>query len=73
MLDEAEESLRAWAATAERAWHDDRDIAEALQADFGLPAGLAPEQRERLETLNGIHSNAAGLKRWLETRHEHPH
>jgi hypothetical protein len=21
-----------------------------------------------LETLNGVHSNAAGFKRWLETR-----
>jgi glyoxylase-like metal-dependent hydrolase (beta-lactamase superfamily II) len=71
MLDEAEETLRAWAATAEGAWQDGRDIAEALQADFRLPAGLDPVQQERLETLNGIHSNAAGLKRWLETRTDH--
>jgi glyoxylase-like metal-dependent hydrolase (beta-lactamase superfamily II) len=71
MLDEAEDTLRAWAAVAERAWQADLDIAGALQADFGLPADLDPDQRERLETLNGIHSNAAGLKRWLETRHDH--
>jgi len=30
--------------------------------------GLAPEAREKMETLNGIHSNAAGFRRWLETR-----
>jgi glyoxylase-like metal-dependent hydrolase (beta-lactamase superfamily II) len=73
MLEEAEDTLRKWAGTAERAWLDGRDIAEALQADYGLPAGLDPDQRERLETLNGIHSNAAGLKRWLETRADHAH
>ena len=27
-------------------------------------------QREKLETLNGIHSNAAGFRRWLEKRAE---
>jgi glyoxylase-like metal-dependent hydrolase (beta-lactamase superfamily II) len=68
MLDEAEATLRQWAGTAERAWHEDRDIASALQAEYGLPDDMDPDQRERLETLNGIHSNAAGLKRWLETR-----
>jgi glyoxylase-like metal-dependent hydrolase (beta-lactamase superfamily II) len=73
MLEEAEDTLRQWAGTAERAWLDGRDIAEALQADYGLPAGLDADQRERLETLNGIHSNAAGLKRWLETRADHAH
>jgi len=73
MLAEAEDALRQWAGVAERAWLDGRDIAAALQADFGLPAGLDPAQRERLETLNGIHSNAAGLKRWLETRADPVH
>ncbi len=73
MLEEAEDALRQWAATAERAWEEDRDIAEALRADFGLPDDMDPDQRDRLETLNGIHSNAAGLKRWLETRHDHSH
>ncbi len=32
--------------------------------------------REKLETLNGIHSNAAGFRRWLDKRadgHPHPH
>jgi glyoxylase-like metal-dependent hydrolase (beta-lactamase superfamily II) len=73
MLDEAEDTLRQWASVAELAWREGRDIAGALQADFGLPASLDLDQRERLETLNGIHSNAAGLKRWLETRHDHTH
>ena len=73
MLDEAEETLRQWAGAAEQAWQQGKDIAEALQADFGLPSGLDPERQRRLETLNSIHSNAAGLKRWLETRHDHAH
>jgi glyoxylase-like metal-dependent hydrolase (beta-lactamase superfamily II) len=73
MLDEAEETLRAWAATAEGAWRDGRDIATALQEAFGSVGEDAdPDQRERLETLNGIHSNAAGLQRWLETRSAAP-
>ncbi len=73
MLLEAEDTLRQWAATAERAWLADRDIAEALTDEFAVPDSMDPTQRERLETLNGIHSNAAGLKRWLETTHDHPH
>ena len=31
-----------------------------------------PEHRTKLETLNGIHSNAAGLRRWLETTKADP-
>jgi glyoxylase-like metal-dependent hydrolase (beta-lactamase superfamily II) len=87
MLDEAEDTLRQWAQTAQRAWEDDRDIAEALQASFGLPDTIDPEAKARMETLNGIHANAAGLKLWLERRdgdghgsaansqggHVHPH
>ena len=30
--------------------------------------GVADEHREKLETLNGVHSNAAGLRRWLAGR-----
>jgi glyoxylase-like metal-dependent hydrolase (beta-lactamase superfamily II) len=82
MLDEAEETLRQWAETAERAWQQGNDIAEALQANYGLPDALDPEAKSRMETLNGIHSNAAGLKLWLDRRagdggpargHTHPH
>ena len=40
----------------------------ALDREFSpLLDGVDPEHRAKLETLNGIHSNAAGLRRWLET------
>jgi glyoxylase-like metal-dependent hydrolase (beta-lactamase superfamily II) len=74
MLEEAEGILRRWAEVAEAAWREGRDIAEALEMQFGGElAGTDPADREKLETLNGIHSNAAGLRRWLETRQQHPH
>jgi glyoxylase-like metal-dependent hydrolase (beta-lactamase superfamily II) len=79
VLDEATEILTRWAEVAEAAWREDRDIAEALDAAFGADLdGVAPEHKEKLETLNGIHSNAAGFRRWLDTRaeghgHRHPH
>ena len=41
----------------------------AFAGDMG---GVDPAQREKLETLNGVHSNAAGFRRWLETRHATP-
>jgi lysophospholipase L1-like esterase len=72
MLEEAEGILRRWAEVAEAAWREGRDIAEAL--DVAFRAELEPFQpanREKLETLNGIHSNAAGLRRWLEHRQDH--
>jgi glyoxylase-like metal-dependent hydrolase (beta-lactamase superfamily II) len=69
ILEEAEDTLQRWAAVAERAWRDGRDIAEALSESFTLADDdLAPAAREKMETLNGIHSNAAGFRRWLETR-----
>ena len=74
--DEAEGILRQWAEVAEAAWREGRDIAEALDAAFaGELAGIDPAHREKLETLNGMHSNAAGFRRWLEQRqgHEHGH
>lgn len=78
ILEEAEDTLRSWAEVAERAWQEDRDITEALEDAFGVPedADMDPVARERLETLSGVHSNAQGLARWLETRahgHAHPH
>jgi glyoxylase-like metal-dependent hydrolase (beta-lactamase superfamily II) len=74
ILDEAEGTLRRWAEVAEAAWREDRDIAEALSDHFSQDVSdVAPEQREKLETLNGIHSNAAGFRRWLETSHAHDH
>jgi glyoxylase-like metal-dependent hydrolase (beta-lactamase superfamily II) len=80
ILEEAKGTLRRWAEVAEAAWQADDDIAAALDAAFGDQLDDVPEEhREKLETLNGIHSNAAGFKRWLETRgghhhgHTHPH
>jgi glyoxylase-like metal-dependent hydrolase (beta-lactamase superfamily II) len=75
-LHEAEGILRQWAEVAEKAFREGRDIAEALDIAFsGALAGTDPANREKLETLNGVHSNAAGFRRWLEQRqgHEHPH
>jgi len=77
ILEEAQETLTQWAEVAEAAWRADEDIAEALAARFEADlAGVDPAQREKLDTLNGIHSNAAGFRRWLEQGHHvhhHPH
>jgi glyoxylase-like metal-dependent hydrolase (beta-lactamase superfamily II) len=80
MLDEAEETLRRWAEVAEKAWRAGKDIADALTEEVApVMEGVDAENRAKLETLNGIHSNAAGLRRWLEKTkgeahgHDHPH
>jgi glyoxylase-like metal-dependent hydrolase (beta-lactamase superfamily II) len=74
MLEEAQGILRRWAEVAEAAWREGTDIAEALDRAFrGELEGTKPANREKLETLNGIHSNAAGLRRWLDQRQDHPH
>jgi glyoxylase-like metal-dependent hydrolase (beta-lactamase superfamily II) len=73
LLEEAEGILRLWAEVAERAWRAGDDIAAALEEEFSPElAGVAPEHRVKLETLNGVHSNAAGLRRWLETTKGEP-
>jgi glyoxylase-like metal-dependent hydrolase (beta-lactamase superfamily II) len=77
-LEEAEGILRQWAEVAEAAFRDGTDIAAALDAAFGGELdGVDPAHREKLDTLNGIHSNAAGFRRWLELRggegHAHTH
>jgi glyoxylase-like metal-dependent hydrolase (beta-lactamase superfamily II) len=69
LLEQAEGTLREWAAVAENAWRDGRDIAAALAERFSADvSGVPEEHRRKLETLNGIHSNAAGFHRWLEQR-----
>jgi glyoxylase-like metal-dependent hydrolase (beta-lactamase superfamily II) len=74
LLAEAADKLTAWAGEAERAWRAGEDIAEALAARFSLDGeGLDEEGRRRLETLSGVHSNAAGFKRWLDTRRPADH
>jgi hypothetical protein len=68
-LEEAAETLTRWAEVAEAAWRQGHDIATALVATFSRALdGSDPVARERLETLNGIHSNAAGFRRWLDKR-----
>jgi glyoxylase-like metal-dependent hydrolase (beta-lactamase superfamily II) len=69
LLAEAEGTLRQWAETAEAAFREGRDIAEALSERFDpMLEGVAPEHLEKLNVMNGVHSNAAGMRRWLETR-----
>jgi glyoxylase-like metal-dependent hydrolase (beta-lactamase superfamily II) len=69
VLDEATEILTRWAEVAEAAWRQGDDIADALDAAFGGDlADVDEAHREKLETLNGIHSNAAGFRRWLDQR-----
>jgi glyoxylase-like metal-dependent hydrolase (beta-lactamase superfamily II) len=73
-LADAEDVLRAWVEVAERVV---RSSAEAGVADIAaaLAAAFAPslddvsaEAREKVETLNGVHSNAAGIARYLAKR-----
>ena len=70
VLGEAEGILRRWAEVAEAAWRRGDDIATALDHAFaGELRAVDPVHRDKLETLNGVHSNAAGFRRWIETRH----
>ena len=71
LLAEAEESLRQWAEVAESAWRAGEDIAAALAARFSPePGTVAAADLEKYEVMNGLHSNAAGFRRWLEHRDE---
>ena len=59
---------------AEAAWRQGDDVAAALEQAFAADvAGVPEEHREKLATLNGVHSNAAGLRRWLEQTKAPPH
>ncbi|HTW07821.1 MAG TPA: MBL fold metallo-hydrolase [Acidimicrobiales bacterium] len=65
-LAEATEVLEEWAGVAAGAWKAGTDVEAALQARYGPEIQALPDtQRARLESLNGIHSNAEGLKQWL--------
>jgi glyoxylase-like metal-dependent hydrolase (beta-lactamase superfamily II) len=69
LLAEADETLRQWAETAEQAYRDGVDIAEALSARFDpLLGDVDAAHKEKLDIMNGVHSNAAGFRRWLEGR-----
>ncbi len=69
LLAEAEETLSVWAETAEKAYREGVDIADALAARFDpLLGDIEPAHKEKLDIMNGVHSNAAGFRRWLEGR-----
>lgn len=73
-LAEAEAVLHQWVGVAERVLRDCAeagvdDVAAALAEAFAGPLERVPaEHREKLEVLNGIHSNAAGIHRYLSRR-----
>ena len=73
-LAEAEEMLHGWVEVAERviAGAADAgidDVADALAEAFALDPETLPEGiREKAEVLNGVHSNAAGIVRYLRQR-----
>ena len=60
VLGQAEDVLRDWASVAEAAWRRGDDVAAALAATYG------DDPTQTMAALNGVHSNAAGLRRWLE-------
>ena len=69
LLAEADETLRLWAETAEKAYREGTDIADALAARFDpLLGDIDAAHKEKLDIMNGVHSNAAGFRRWLEGR-----
>jgi glyoxylase-like metal-dependent hydrolase (beta-lactamase superfamily II) len=69
LLAEADGTLRRWAEVAEGAFREGGDIAAALSEAFsGDLEGVPEAHREKLEVMNGVHSNAAGLQRWLTGR-----
>jgi hypothetical protein len=67
LLAEADEVLIGWAEVAETAWRSGADIATALSDAFAL-TGVSEENLEKAEVLSGVHSNAAGLRRFFETQ-----
>jgi glyoxylase-like metal-dependent hydrolase (beta-lactamase superfamily II) len=67
LLAEADEVLVSWAEVAEAAWRADEDVADALSERFAL-TGVPAEHLEKAEVLSGVHSNAAGLRRYFETK-----
>jgi glyoxylase-like metal-dependent hydrolase (beta-lactamase superfamily II) len=70
----AEEMLHGWVDVAERVIEEAADagiddVADALAEAFALDPETLPEGvREKAEILNGVHSNAAGILRYLRQR-----
>jgi glyoxylase-like metal-dependent hydrolase (beta-lactamase superfamily II) len=76
ILEEGETTLRRWGDVAERAYREGTDIAEAFEVAFASDYDHVADEHARqvAETLNGVHSNAAGFRRWLDQQagHQHP-
>jgi glyoxylase-like metal-dependent hydrolase (beta-lactamase superfamily II) len=74
-LDDAEHTLHQWVDVADQVMQESEDagvddIAAALAERFAEPPERAtPRAAEKLEVLNGFHSNAAGIQRYLKFRH----
>ena len=68
VLGEAEETLRRWAASPSRRGATARTSPPRWRGLRFRARRRRAEHREKLDTLNGVHSNAAGFRRWLETR-----
>jgi glyoxylase-like metal-dependent hydrolase (beta-lactamase superfamily II) len=77
-LDEAEHILHQWVDVADQVMRESEDagvddIAAALAERFAEPPERAtPRAVEKLEVLNGFHSNAAGIQRYLQLRRDAP-
>jgi glyoxylase-like metal-dependent hydrolase (beta-lactamase superfamily II) len=77
-LSEAEEMLHRWVDVAERtvaqaADADVDDVTAALADAFATPReNLDAEALKKFEVLNGVHSNATGIMRYLSRRQAAP-
>lgn len=77
-LAEAEDVLHRWVEVAEWTMRQAAStgvetVAAALAEAFAAPPGtLSPENVHKFEVLNGVHSNAAGIVRYLRQRQASP-
>ena len=75
ILAEAEDVMRRWVHEAEQAYREEPTVDHIADRLLDTVANEAPNSldaktREKVETLNGIHSNAAGLHLYLSRRAE---
>ncbi len=74
LLARGKDVVNRWTHVAEKAFNEKRDIEQALQEAFSSDTdGLDPVLVDRFDTLNSIHTNAGGMKRWLEVRSHQGH
>ncbi|MFN2582786.1 MAG: MBL fold metallo-hydrolase [Candidatus Dormibacteria bacterium] len=77
-LAQAEDVLHEWVAVAERTVAANADagvdaVAAAMADAFAAtPETLGTENYRKFEVLNGVHSNAAGIVRYLKRREQPP-